>query len=120
AAEVMCADAGLHPDETRRHRGEPGCHLATRPLLAQDDRATPIDTHNVKRVLTDVDTNHGDSIIELGCHGVLLVFAAPCQLRLLAGPEHSRTIPLADIGCGTRGMGIVEYWRGMDSDPTPA
>src|SRR5215471_9674090 len=61
----MCADAGLHPDETRRHRGEPGCHLATRPLLAQDDRATPIDTHDVKRVLTDVDTNHGDSIIEV-------------------------------------------------------
>jgi hypothetical protein len=27
---------------------------------------------------------------------VLLVFGAPCQLRLLAGPEHSRTIPLAD------------------------
>jgi hypothetical protein len=29
---------------------------------------------------------------------VLLVFDAPCQLRLLAGPEHGRTIPLADIG----------------------
>jgi hypothetical protein len=28
---------------------------------------------------------------------VLLVFAAPCQLRLLAGPEHGRTIPLAVI-----------------------
>jgi len=28
---------------------------------------------------------------------VLLVFDAPCQLRLLAGPEHGRTIPLADI-----------------------
>src|SRR5437763_6003545 len=30
--------------------------------------------------------------------GVLLVFGAPCQLPLLAGPEHGRTIPLADIG----------------------
>jgi len=29
---------------------------------------------------------------------VLLVFGAPCQLPLLAGPEHGRTIPLADIG----------------------
>ena len=29
---------------------------------------------------------------------MLLVFGAPCQLRLLAGPEHGRTIPLADIG----------------------
>src|SRR5438874_6981638 len=27
--------------------------------------------------------------------GVLLVFGAPCQLPLLAGPEHGRTIPLA-------------------------
>jgi hypothetical protein len=33
---------------------------------------------------------------------VLLVFAAPCQLRLLARPEHGRTIPVADIAliCG--------------------
>ena len=29
---------------------------------------------------------------------MLLVFGAPCQLSLLAGPEHGRTIPLADIG----------------------
>src|SRR5438067_11118332 len=29
--------------------------------------------------------------------GVLLVFGAPCQLPLLAGPEHGRTIPLSDI-----------------------
>jgi hypothetical protein len=28
---------------------------------------------------------------------VLLGFGAPCQLRLLAGPEHGRTIPLADV-----------------------
>src|SRR6266853_2548970 len=35
----------------------------------------------------------------IGClrHGVLLVFGAPCQLRLLAGQEHGRTIPLADV-----------------------
>jgi hypothetical protein len=30
---------------------------------------------------------------------VLLVFGAPCQLRLLAGQEHGRTIPLAEVGC---------------------
>jgi hypothetical protein len=29
---------------------------------------------------------------------VLLVFGAPCQLRLLAGQEHGRTIPLTDFG----------------------
>jgi hypothetical protein len=28
---------------------------------------------------------------------VLLVFGAPCQLRLLEGQEHGRTIPLTDI-----------------------
>ena len=27
---------------------------------------------------------------------MLLVFGAPCQLALLAGREHGRTIPLAD------------------------
>jgi hypothetical protein len=28
---------------------------------------------------------------------VLLVFGAPCQLRLLAGQEHGRTIPGTDV-----------------------
>jgi hypothetical protein len=31
---------------------------------------------------------------------VLLVFGAPCQLQSLAGQEHGRTIPLAEV---TRG-----------------
>jgi hypothetical protein len=31
---------------------------------------------------------------------VLLVFGAPCQLQSLAGQEHGRTIPLADITLG--------------------
>ena len=54
-------------------------------------------TH-VKRILADIDTDHGDCRIELVWHGVLLVFGAPFQLRVLAGPEHGRTIPLPDIG----------------------
>jgi hypothetical protein len=29
---------------------------------------------------------------------VLLVFGAPRQLRLLAGQEHGRTIPLTEVG----------------------
>ena len=29
---------------------------------------------------------------------MLLVLGAPCQLVVLAGPEHGRTIPLADMG----------------------
>jgi hypothetical protein len=52
----------------------------------------------VKRILADIDTDHGDCRIELVWHGVLLVFGAPFQLPLLAGPEHGRTIPLADMG----------------------
>src|SRR5262249_34264605 len=59
--------------------------------------ATPIQTHDVKRVLAYIDTNHRDCRIEFVGHGMLLVFGAPCQLPLLAGPEHGRTIPLADI-----------------------
>jgi hypothetical protein len=39
--------------------------LAARPLLAQHDRATPIETHDVKRVLADIDTDHGNRSVEL-------------------------------------------------------
>jgi hypothetical protein len=68
--------------------------LATRPLLPQHDGAARIVAHDVERVLADIDADHG-----IGClrHGALLVFGAPCQLSLLAGQEHGRTIPLADI-----------------------
>src|SRR5467141_4807008 len=45
----------------------------------------------------DIDADHGDCGIGCLRHGVLLVFGAPCQLRLLAGQEHGRTIPLTDI-----------------------
>jgi hypothetical protein len=50
----------------------------------------------VERVLADIDADHGDRGIGCLRHGVLLVFGAPCQLRLLAGQEHGRTIPLSD------------------------
>jgi hypothetical protein len=78
----------------------------------------------VKPVLADIDTDHGDPRIEFVGHGVLLVFGAPCQLRLLAGPEHGRTIPLADMSgplllrrtastCYTRHilLGVIEMQR---------
>jgi hypothetical protein len=77
--------------------GEPRFHLATRPLLPQHDGAARILAHDVERVLADIDADHGDRGIGRLRHGVLLVFGAPCQLRLLAGQEHGRTIPLADI-----------------------
>ena len=37
---------------------------------------------------------------------VLLVFGAPCQRNLLAGQEHGRTIPLADIGRKPKRCGL--------------
>ncbi|WP_459592916.1 hypothetical protein, partial [Bradyrhizobium diazoefficiens] len=52
-----------------------------------------------------IDADHGDR--GTGClgHGVLLVLAPLASLSL-AGQEHGRTIPLADIadigGCGNR------------------
>ncbi|QOZ72658.1 hypothetical protein WN72_45050 [Bradyrhizobium arachidis] len=52
-------------------------------------------THDVERVFADVDADHGDRRVEFLRHGVLLVLSAPCQLLVLAGPEHGRTIPLA-------------------------
>jgi len=33
----------------------------------------PIQTHNVKRVLANIDTRHGDFNVELRSHGVRLV-----------------------------------------------
>ena len=95
---MMRTDAGLHADQAGRHVGKACGYLATRPLLMQHDRAALIVAHDVERVLTDIDADHGDCGIELLRHGVLLVFGAPGQLKTLAGQEHGRTIPLADIG----------------------
>src|SRR5215471_11017898 len=93
---MMRADAGLHPDQARRQVGKSRLDLATRPLLPEYDRTTPIVPYNVKRVLADIDAEHSDCVARFLRHGVL-PFAAPNQLRSLAGLEHGRTIPLADI-----------------------
>ncbi|QHP69423.1 hypothetical protein EI171_20310 [Bradyrhizobium sp. LCT2] len=52
--------------------------------------------HDVERVFADIDADHGDR--GTGClgHGVLLVLAPLASLSL-AGQEHGRTIPLAEI-----------------------
>src|SRR6201991_1212860 len=102
----MCADAGFHADQATRYIGEPRYHLATRPLLPQHDGAARIVAYDVERVLADVDADHGDRGIGCLRHGVLLVFGAPRQLRSLAGPEHGRTIPLADVGCLAASFGL--------------
>ncbi|QHP68120.1 hypothetical protein EI171_13165 [Bradyrhizobium sp. LCT2] len=52
--------------------------------------------HDVERVFADIDADHGDR--STGClgHGVLLVLAPLASLSL-AGQEHGRTIPLAEV-----------------------
>jgi hypothetical protein len=51
----------------------------------------------VERVLPNIDTNYGDRILCCCCgHCVLLVWAPLASLSL-AGQEHGRTIPLADL-----------------------
>ncbi|TFV36125.1 hypothetical protein E4K65_45990 [Bradyrhizobium niftali] len=56
--------------------------------------------HDVERVFADIDADHGDR--GTGClgHGVLPVLAPLASLSL-AGQEHGRTIPLADIARST-------------------
>jgi DNA recombination protein RmuC len=74
-----------------------GLRLATRPFLTQRDCAAFIKTNDMERVLADIDADYGNRSVEILRHGVLLVFGAPCQLRSLAGQEHGRTIPLAEM-----------------------
>src|SRR3981081_3710511 len=86
----------LHTDQAPRQVGEPRFHLAACPLLPQHDGTAVIMTHDVERVLADIDADHGCRCVEFLRHGVLLVLSAPWQLLVLARPEHGRTIPLSD------------------------
>src|SRR5712692_843598 len=65
--------------------------------LPQHDRAALIETHNVERVLADIDANHRDRSIEFLRHGVLLALVAPMPALLAGGagarPDHSITGP---------------------------
>ncbi|WP_167768299.1 hypothetical protein, partial [Bradyrhizobium sp. MOS001] len=56
--------------------------------------------HDMERVFADIDADHGDRGIECLGHGVLLVLAPLASLSL-AGQEHGRTIPLAEIAVET-------------------
>jgi FAD dependent oxidoreductase len=95
--EVMRTDAGFHADQTRWHVGKACFNLATRPLLTQHDRTAAIEADDVERVLANIDTDYSDGVVEIVRHSVLLVPGAPCQLQSLAGQEHGRTIPLAEL-----------------------
>src|ERR1700752_4353964 len=94
---MMCADAGLHPDQTRWQVGKSRLDLATRPFLPKHDRTTMIVSHDVERVLANIDADHGDFAVGLLRHSGLSSSSLPRgQLLSLAGLEHGRTIPLPD------------------------
>ena len=65
AAQMMRADTGLHADQARRHVRKSCFYLAPRPPLPQHDRAAVIKTYNVKRVLADINADHGYRAIGL-------------------------------------------------------
>jgi hypothetical protein len=74
----------------------------------QRDGAARIVAHDVERVLADIDADHSDRGIGCLRHSVLLVFGAPCQLRLLAGQERGQTIPLLEVASGRCRVGVDE------------
>jgi hypothetical protein len=104
---MMRTDASLHADQAGWHVSEACCYLATRPLLTQHDRAAHIVAYDMEPVLANIDADYDDCSVEFLRHGVLLVFGAPHQLRLLVGQEHGRTIPLADKPTAPI---FVAYW----------
>jgi len=77
AAEMMSANAGLHPNQASWHVGDPSFYLATRPLLPQHDRTALIKAYDVERVLADINADYRDSAPKYLSHGVLLLFGGP-------------------------------------------
>ena len=58
---------------------------------------TPILPYNVKRVLANIDADHGDFAARFLRHGVLLSVPQASLLSSLARREYGRTIPLTDL-----------------------
>jgi hypothetical protein len=74
-AQVMRPNARLHADEAGRRIREPSLDLAARKLLAQNDRAIPVETDEMERVLADVDADccNGFKATGVVWHGMLLI-----------------------------------------------
>jgi hypothetical protein len=107
---VVRADAGLHADQARRHIGQACFDLTSRPLLPKQNSAAIIKPDDMERVLAKVDSDHGNRGLSGRWHGVLLVWA-PLTSLALAGQEHGRTIPLADMPPRVGGNFIVAERR---------
>src|SRR5215469_5238732 len=83
SAQVMRTNTGFHANQARRHIGEPCFDLTSRPLLTQHNRASAIESDDVERVLSNVDSDYGDDGLECcGGHGVLLVWVPSASLSL--------------------------------------
>ena len=74
----------------------PAFHVAVAKPVWAPQRAVLIVTHDVERVLADIDADYRNHSPCSRWHGVLLV-SAPLHSLSLAGHEHSRTIPLAEV-----------------------
>jgi hypothetical protein len=87
---MMRADTSLHADQARWYVGKPHFDLAAKPFLPQHNRSPLIETRDVERVLADIDADDRDYSVDFLRRGMLLVFAATCQLTCW-------TIPLAAL-----------------------
>jgi hypothetical protein len=71
----MRPNARLHADEAARSIREPNLDLAAGKLLAQNDRAIPVETDEMERVLADIDADccNGFKASGVVWHGMLLI-----------------------------------------------
>ena len=84
-------------DQARRRVGKPRFHLAARPFLPQRDRTALILANDVKRVLADIDPDHGNRAVEFCGMACSLSLAPPASFSSSgagAGPDH----PLPGMG----------------------
>jgi hypothetical protein len=58
--KVVPAGASLHADQAGRQVSEAVSDLPPRPFLPQDNRSALVKTDSVKRILSNVDADHGD------------------------------------------------------------
>src|SRR4029453_6072120 len=54
----------VHADQARLHVGKPGFDLALRPFPRQHNPRAVVVSHEVERVLSDIDADHGNCAIE--------------------------------------------------------
>ena len=94
--------------------GKTSLYLATRPLLTQHDRTAIIEAYDVELVLPNMIRSAIAFCAAVHGHCVLLV-RAPLASLSLAGQEHGRTIPLADISSEHWSAGKQTHHAGRDN-----